>query len=66
MQQNFKNVYNFGNGWWGSGHNTQIFCGNDSLEGAEKDSCGRKHGHIQVVRKYAEGNDALMFCKCHT
>jgi hypothetical protein len=62
MQQNLKNVHSFGNGWWGSGHNTQIFCGDASIDGIAKDRCDLRVSHVHTVRKYADDNDAMIFC----
>ena len=64
IQQNLRNAYNFGNGNYFSGYNTQIFCHDGSMDGDYKDMCAKKgYSHIQVVPKYANGDDAMMFCK---
>lgn len=65
IQQNLRNVWQFGNGAPWSGHNIQIFCHDRSMEGEHKEDCHKligNVGHIQVVSKYADGNDAMMFC----
>ena len=34
------------------------------MDGDYKDMCAKKgYSHIQVVPKYANGDDAMMFCK---
>lgn len=64
IQQNLKNAYKFGDGWWGSWKNTQIFCHDNSIEGDDrKGDCKKSQGiHIWVYKNYKDGHDAFMVC----
>ncbi|KAF2801942.1 uncharacterized protein BDZ99DRAFT_469236 [Mytilinidion resinicola] len=57
-----RNVYNFGNGWWGSSTQIQVFCGDNSMRQPEGSYCTNRPGHVHLVDKYSDDKDGLMFC----
>lgn len=62
IQQNLYNIYSFGNGWWFTGQEIDIYCGDGSFDKAEYQNwCSTKPGHVHFVNKYGD-NDAMMFC----
>ncbi|KAF1938132.1 hypothetical protein EJ02DRAFT_469181 [Clathrospora elynae] len=62
LQKNFRNIYNFGDGFWFFRKNTQVFCHDLAIDGDKKRDCSRAPGHIVTVGQYADSHDAMMFC----